>query len=60
MKHIWKVIVTLDDGDNWDLWHVEAKDDVEAREKAIELTKANAENPKIEYAETKHVLEFED
>ena len=50
MKHIWRVTVTLDDGDNWDLWHVEAKDDVEAREKGIELTKANTENPKIEYS----------
>lgn len=60
MKHIWKVTVTLDDGDNWDLWHVEAKDDVEARRKGIELTKSITDDPKIEYAETKHVLEFED
>ena len=61
MRHIFRVTVTMDDGDNWDIWNVEAKDDVDAREKGIAMTKAeHGSKSKIEYAEIKHIVEFED
>ena len=53
MRYIWTVTVTADDGDNWYIYHVEAKDDVEARKIGVALAKAERDGKlKIEYAET--------
>ena len=53
MRYIWTVTVTADDGDNWYTYHVEAKDDVEAREIGVALAIDDIEGkPQIEYAET--------
>ena len=61
MKHIWKVEVHLTDGMGFDRFNVEAKDDVEAKEKGIRLmVRSHGDDIKIKYVELEHKLEFED
>ena len=60
MKHIWNVAVHLVEG-GFDRFKVEARDDVEAKEKGIRLmVRDHGDEIKIKYVELEHVLKFEE
>ena len=66
MKHIWKVTVRFQEDiegescDDWDVFNVEAANDVDARKEGIKCAKQKYnENIQVQYAEIEHVLEVD-